>query len=205
MVPKFKFEIKRSRGPEFEALTPLEKQGMYNLESWKDPRKGYLEKYVLAAFLHPKFSEMHLEERNGEKLKKKEHAFETILTQLGLKFFKESNVRGGWHQTTYIFGKNDVPESAKKYIQRPTREPANPSAYHREFGSLMGIPLTAINAFVEGDTYPIATVLENAEVAKFRWFAPSKKYWRAEDEQVSEFAGKVRSISPILYDRIMAR
>lgn len=194
------------RGKLFEKLGPQEQEGIRELEGGG---VGQVD-LILAAFLGFKFSTIDI--INKETLKELEAAeatYEAMFAKLGLKFVKQRRPRGMGgteFETSYIIGKKDIPGIAKKYVEKSIDDfSSDLSTYHREFGALLGIPQTAIDAFIKGSSeiVPHGTEPYGKEIQRFLWFRPSKKHWKEEIKPVAKLARQVREVSPALYARII--
>lgn len=225
MMPTFKklFTIvNEERGSEFEKLTPLEKQGIYDLEN----SDLYIQSkmLILGAFLGVKpFSEAGEQVADNEKeIIEKENKFEIILNRLGLKFRKERTFYSSdapevkvfgyspnTYRTSYIIGKALIPEltiNTMQFIKPRVEEPVGIEQYHRELGELVGIPKTAIDGwFLDQSDEEFEQILSQTseEARKFRWFGYSSEHWQEEVKIVEDFAQKVKSVSPKLYREIL--
>lgn len=199
-------ETEKVRGQEFYELSLTEKQGIYDLERWKGQLIEHNSKLILAAFLVQKFSQIDISGKTPQDIKFCERDVEVIFQRLGFNFIKERVDNTSHFTTHYIFGKKEIPVTAKKYLVQVSGEPSDISKFHTEFGFLMGIPETAVISFVKGNTFKSNSVSSepySEEVKRFKWFGISKNNWEQEAKTVSEFARKVRSVSPALYDVIL--
>lgn len=208
-----RFEIHDERDPEFNALSPLEQQGIYDLE--RSHIDGYNAKLILASYLGFKSSLVEVSDSDGQDIETHENEIENIFRLLGLQFIKQRMFfdedspevkEEAWYlpgyRTDYIIGKQKIPDFARKYIGK-TR--GNGPVDHREFGTLMGIPQAAIEEFVSGSREGFLPSSMPADIpeAKFLWFTPSEDHWQEEIRPVTELANKVKKISPTMYGRIM--
>ena len=166
--------------------------------------RGHNTKLLLAALLVPKFSNIEIFGTTQRKRDKNEKEFENVFERFGLNAIKKK-VDSPSFVTYYTVGKEKIPEHASSYLTSPVETPPDLPRYHTEYGRLMGIPDTAIEAFKEKKTFLNSdTAPYSDEVKSFKWFGISKDHWKEESKKVEEFAHKVKGISPALYDLIMS-
>lgn len=205
---KQSFEDEKSRSTEFNELSKEHQDAIYELERGDISRHDTFA--ILGAFLGYKFSWIPVHGRSLEDVEKKSQSLEVLFSKFGLKYIKATKAGDEYSTTEYILGKETIPHIAQKYLLHSVVEAPDQAVYHTEFGTLMGIPQSAIQKWVErqanGDfTGAIPDVIPQAEVEKikgFLWFTPSEENWQEEIKPAIAFAQKVKGISPVLYEKI---
>ena len=144
-------------------------------------------------------------------LDKKTKKFKEVLSRLGLKF-KESYQK---LDNSYITDEKDlmhfsISKSGDNFTSRPDFSDSKLSEQERkekhiEYGTALGFPKTAVQAFIDGTTYKIFELVDilSPEEFAFLYFAPSKAHLKEELELVHSFAEKTKVASPKLYQILL--